>query len=89
MSPGSLQTYLNNKILETAPPPDCYPTIQIDQEQELFNILEDTFQTDLETTYQLAHIANQIKSHHTFNAYTDGFLSHFRDIKYMGFSWTL
>jgi hypothetical protein len=76
MSPGSLQTYLNNKILATNPPPEHYPTILIDRNQELFSQLEDTFQTDLEVIYQLAHIANQIKPHHIFSAYTDGSLSH-------------
>jgi ribonuclease HI len=89
MSPGSLQTYLNNKISETNPPTEYYPTILINYEQEIFNTLENTFLTDLEIIYQLAHIANQIKTNHTFSAYTDGSLSQFRNTKYMGFGWTL
>jgi ribonuclease HI len=89
MSPGSLQTYLNNKILEPKTPPDQHPTIFIDEEQEIFNKLEDTFQTDIGLIYQLAHIANQIRSHNTFSAYTDGSLTYFKETKFMGFGWTL
>ena len=89
MSPGSLQTYLNNKILEPKTPPDQHPTIFIDEEQEIFNKLEDTFQTDIGLIYQLAHIANQIRSHNTFSAYTDGSLTYFKESKFMGFKWTL
>ena len=89
MSPGSLQTYLNNKILATNSSPEYHPTILINQKQELFNTLEDTFQMNIETTYQLAHITNQIKLQYTFSAFTDGSLSTFKNTKFMGFGWIL
>ena len=63
--------------MEDTPPSEQQPLILINKQQEIFNTLEDNLQTDLESIYQLAHIANQIQNHNIFTVYTDGSLSYF------------
>ena len=75
MSPGSMDTYLNNKIRNTTPLPSNVQ-INVNPEYEMFNQLEKTFDINIDHLYQLANIANKIAKQTDIHEYTDGLLSY-------------